>query len=813
MKSWKRWLGIGFGGLCVLWLTGTALAQEAGDPPGRVMRLQYLAGQVSLQPGGEEDWSEANLNRPLTTADRIWVDEGGRAELTMGSAAVRLGSTSAMSLTNLDDQTAQIELDQGTMLLTVRQLDPGEIVEVDTPNFAFTVQSPGEYRFEVYPDRDESLVTVRRGYGEASGNGGSVPVQVGQQFRFSQGQSLAYDNRRAPRPDGFEEWCSGRERREIESASLRYVAPGTIGYADLDDNGDWRTEGEYGAVWYPRVGPDWAPYRAGHWAWIEPWGWTWVDDAPWGFAPFHYGRWAQVRGRWGWIPGPVAVRPVYAPALVAWVGGVSIGVGGGVVGGGVGWFPLGWHDPFIPTYHVSPRYARQVNVSSSRVVNVTVVNNYYNTTNVNIRNTTINNIHYENRQVHGAMTGMPRGEFAAGRPMRDHAVAIGPGNMRQGSVMAGADVAPTRTAVFGGRGPAQAPRGLVVPKQVVAKTPPPAAPVGFERQRSLLEQNRGVPLAPQQRMNLGNNQPGQGRPGMARPTVINAGKPGNPPTAAPGRNNNTMPGQPGRGNFNPQQQPQQNVPGQQNPTAQPGNQQGTRPGERMNDRMNERQGNQPGNQPGNQGGPSRQPSQGAQPAQATPQNAPAQQNPRQGNQPGNQMARPAPPAQSIPTPGQTNATPQRPAQPLRPEDRPPVRPAPVQNRSVPAQAAPGVTPNPSPNSGQQRQNDNRTVTPPAENRPQTPPARNWENRNNQPQQQPQATRPAAPPQQQQQRPAPQVQPTPQAQRPVPQQQTQPQAARPAPPQQPPARPNAASPKDNKKDNKDEKDNKDKRNDH
>src|SRR5256885_3839541 len=43
---------------------------------------------------------------------------------------------------------------------------------------------------------------------------------------------------------------------------------------------------------------------------------SWVDDAPWGFAPFHYGRWTIVGGSWGWVPGPIRVRPWYAPALV-----------------------------------------------------------------------------------------------------------------------------------------------------------------------------------------------------------------------------------------------------------------------------------------------------------------------------------------------------------------------------------------------------------------------------------------------------------------------------------------------------------------
>ena len=108
---------------------------------------------------------------------------------------------------------------------------------------------------------------------------------------------------------------------------------------------------------------------------------------------------------------------MYAPALVAWVGGPSFGVSIGV-GGGVGWFPLGWHDPYLPSYHVSPVYARNVNISNSRVVNVTVINNYYSTTNVNIRNTTINNVHYENAAVHGAVTASQAAPLPPGKPVR-----------------------------------------------------------------------------------------------------------------------------------------------------------------------------------------------------------------------------------------------------------------------------------------------------------------------------------------------------------------------------------------------------------
>jgi hypothetical protein len=294
----------------VVLISGLAFAQDqdSGDPPSRVMRLQYLSGQVSMQPGGVDDWVPANLNRPLTTADRIWVDQDGRAELTMGSAALRMGSETSVTLTNLDDQTAQIELDQGSLELSVRFLNQGEIVEVDTPNFAYTVERPGQYRFDVFPDQDQSVIKVIHGDGEATGQANAVRVHSGQQFVFTQGQSLAYQDAGPPARDGFDDWCAVRERRETDSPSSRYVAAGTIGYEDLDDNGSWAVAPEYGAVWYPRVHEGWAPYREGHWTWVEPWGWTWVDDAPWGFAPFHYGRWAIVGGRWGWVPGPMGWR-------------------------------------------------------------------------------------------------------------------------------------------------------------------------------------------------------------------------------------------------------------------------------------------------------------------------------------------------------------------------------------------------------------------------------------------------------------------------------------------------------------------------
>ena len=156
----------------------------------------------------------------------------------------------------------------------------------------------------------------------------------------------------------------------------------------------------YGSVWVPNsVQPGWAPYRYGHWAWIAPWGWTWVDDAPWGFAPFHYGRWVAWNGGWGWAPGPIGYwNPYYAPALVGWIGGPGFGIGFGFGGGwgfgigiNFGWFPLGWGAPYYPRYcgwgyggwyhgggWVSAGYLHNVNVTNTHITNINnITNNYY----------------------------------------------------------------------------------------------------------------------------------------------------------------------------------------------------------------------------------------------------------------------------------------------------------------------------------------------------------------------------------------------------------------------------------------------------
>jgi len=367
--SWRRrWQALAIMLLCAV----ASLAQaQAGaddglDPPSRVARLSYVAGDLGFLPSGAKDWSDANINRPLTRGDKLSTAAGARAELEFGGGTLRIDGRTDLGLLDLDDQLAQIELTQGTLSLTVRRLDDGQSYEIDTPAVALVVDRPGTFRVDV-DDRDGSTrVTAFDGGATVFGeNNAQRPINPGRSYRFTDSSLAMVTITDIDGGDAFDDWASQRDRRYAQSDSVRYVSDEVVGYQDLDQYGAWQDTSEYGAVWFPRdVGPGWAPYRSGHWAYIAPWGWTWVDDAPWGFAPYHYGRWAYVRGGWGWIPGPRGVRPVYAPALVAFVGGGgwSVGIGSAPVG----WFPLGPGEFYNPWYRCGRRYYADVNIRNIR---------------------------------------------------------------------------------------------------------------------------------------------------------------------------------------------------------------------------------------------------------------------------------------------------------------------------------------------------------------------------------------------------------------------------------------------------------------
>ena len=294
----------------------------AADPPDRVGRVSQVIGPVSFRPATLDEWGDAVANYPLTSGDNLWTDRAARAEVQLGQATARLGADTSFGVLNLDDHFGQFRVTQGSVALTVDDLSGDESFEVDTPNGAVSLLRPGFYRIDVSEAGDVSTVTVRRGEAEiAAGDGRPIVLRDNESARLVGVDDPRVDLAGVRGSDEWEDWCRWRDRTERQGASARYVSPGTIGYSDLDDFGTWRNVDQYGPVWVPRVRTSWAPYREGRWVWTEPWGWTWVDDQPWGFAPSHYGRWVNMAGTWGWSPGTRVDRAIYAPALVAFIGG------------------------------------------------------------------------------------------------------------------------------------------------------------------------------------------------------------------------------------------------------------------------------------------------------------------------------------------------------------------------------------------------------------------------------------------------------------------------------------------------------------
>ena len=465
---------------------GLALA----DPPLRVARLGYLSGAVSFSPAGENDWVTGVLNRPLVTGDRLWADNRGRAELQIGTAVIRLGTSTLFTLTNLDDRIAQMHLQDGTLNVRVRRLDRNQVVEIDTPNLAFVIRQAGEYRITVNARTDSTEVRTRSGRAEVFGTGAHYAVTSGRAYRFFGAGLADYDVLVMPAVDEFDRWAQTRDRGYDSSISARYVSRDVIGYQDLDPYGRWSTVPEYGNVWMPtRVAANWAPYRDGHWSWVEPWGWTWVDDQPWGFTVSHYGRWANTSDGWGWIPGPISARPVYAPALVAFIGGSNfqVAVSGGNVGA-VGWFPLGPREIYRPAYAVSRDYFTSVNTSNTVINNTTIINNYDN------RNaTTVGNAVYVNRNVPGAVVTVPTVAFVRSQPVAPAALRVSEAAITAAPVHTIAAVAPTQVSVLGAA-PVSSKPPQMAERRVVAQSQPPAAAVGFAVRERALAVNPGKPV-------------------------------------------------------------------------------------------------------------------------------------------------------------------------------------------------------------------------------------------------------------------------------------------------------------------------------
>ena len=410
-------------------------------------RISFVRGDVSTQHDGSSDWAAATVNTPVVNGDHISTGPNARVEIQLDHANIlRLSDRSTANVASLAGNPMQIQIGQGLANYEVLKNNDASI-EIQTPNVAIHPEmGEGSYRILVNSD-GETIIDVRKGSAEISTPQGSTRVERDQRITIQgNADSAQYQVSGAPGRDDWDKWNSDRDH-VIESAdSWHHTNPYYTGSQDLDTYGRWRDVPDYGEVWFPNDGPDWAPYRDGRWVYEPYYGWTWVSYEPWGWAPYHYGRWFVYGGNWGWWPGPVygGYRPLWAPAYVSFFGfggggwGVNVGFGFGGYGN-VGWLPCGPGDRFYPWYGRGVGRVNEVNIYNARDYRGGIGP---------LRDgpRAFSNVDraFSDAHVRGGISSMRGNDFGRGRVSMQQS-RIDPGSLRQASMMTGAHpVSPSR---------------------------------------------------------------------------------------------------------------------------------------------------------------------------------------------------------------------------------------------------------------------------------------------------------------------------------------------------------------------------------
>ncbi|HEX7828864.1 MAG TPA: FecR family protein [Thermoanaerobaculia bacterium] len=298
--------------------------------------ISYDDGGTIVHSGEDGREIDAHRNLPIYPGDEVVTARRGRAEVRLSDGNI-IGldrSTSLRFDSILDsyegesDETV-VQLRNGK--IAVQRTDLGrDRVRVDTENASYVAEYEGIYSVET-DDRGRDRVVVFEG---------SLEIRTRQRAtRLRRGESATIDDDgvydltgdQTDAADDFERWFLRRAER-FDNYNNRYVDR-KLGYwgDDLDDHGKWIFVTGIGWSWRPTVAASWRPYYNGYWYRGRAGCLTWVSYDPWGWAPFHYGRWSyDPMYGWFWVPGYG-----YSPAWVYWWYGS---------GGYVGWAPSGWWD-------------------------------------------------------------------------------------------------------------------------------------------------------------------------------------------------------------------------------------------------------------------------------------------------------------------------------------------------------------------------------------------------------------------------------------------------------------------------------------
>src|SRR6516165_3498837 len=305
--------------ILTVFIAAPALAQR--EPPARVGRVSFVSGNLAFHTAGQTEWSAAAVNYPVATGASLWTDADSRAEIRIAPDTIDMASNTDLDVTELDDRATRLSIPQGRINLHLRRLDQGQSFEIDIPSGAVRLLQPGYYDIDAGTEDQPARVAVFEGSAQFVGNGADIVVKGGDVAVLS-GVSPVAATLEPAVADAFVEWCRSRDYDAKRLAAPYHVSPNMTGYVELDEHGRWDTAPGYGEVWYPGVPP-------------------------------------------GWVPGDFEPSPVYAPALVAFLGGPGVGLYvPGAVGPQVGWFPLAPGETYWPNYTADPSYIRSVNRGS-----------------------------------------------------------------------------------------------------------------------------------------------------------------------------------------------------------------------------------------------------------------------------------------------------------------------------------------------------------------------------------------------------------------------------------------------------------------
>jgi hypothetical protein len=463
----------------VAFLLTLSTAAFAGDPG--MIRLSLIEGGVQVLIQDSTDWTDGTINVPLDEGDRLWVPDGGKAELQIrGGVYVRIDGGTALDILHVNTDAVQFYLDRGHAYINNRR-GGVKASQIDTPLTSIRSYDNSVMMIDVTED-GVTEVSVLKGYITAENRSGATQVGSGNTLRIRGDQAAELAPIAAP--DRWERWNTDRDRTHMAwGESSRYLPDEMHDYSrDFDENGRWDYVSDYGYVWFPVVtAANWAPYTSGRWVWIRG-NYVWIAYDPWCWGPCHYGRWIFLASRgWCWMP-PIAGSAYWGPGYVGWM----------VTPSYVAWVPLAPGEVYYGYGYYGPG---SVNITTVNINTVAVKRDYVNARHVHAVN-----------MVKRETFGTGRREFIRGEKN------------------------PFLEASREGREVALAPP-QVRPTQPIILVPPGVRVDTNKRQRPL-EQERGRQEYPGTRRET----PPQVRPAQPAPKV-----PSTPPAVRPDRQRETPP--------------------------------------------------------------------------------------------------------------------------------------------------------------------------------------------------------------------------------------------------------------------------------